>query len=103
MKAPVAVALVAASAALLAGPVQHAEAFRLHATPLQQRSSVGPVRRARGALSAVQSMPPPTATSSSSGAPERPQRPAEWTPETWRQFVPRQMPEYEDKVGAGAG
>ncbi len=96
MKAPVAaVALVVASAALLAGPAQHAQGFRLHAAPLNGGAARVALRRTRGALSAVQSMPPPTATSSSSGAPERP---AVWTPETWRQFTPRQMPIYDDDV-----
>lgn len=94
MKAPVA----AVALALLAGPAQHCQGFRLHASsPLGSSSAVGRVatRRARGALSAVQSMPPPTATSSSSGSPERP---AVWTPETWRQATPRQMPVYDDSV-----
>ena len=88
MKAPV-TALVAATALLQL--VQPAAGFR--PATLQPQSRVA-MRRTRGALQAVQSMPPPTTTSSAAGMPER----GPWSPESWRQYTPRQMPVYDDEV-----
>lgn len=49
--------------------------------------------RVKGLIKAATTIPPPTQTASSTGG-----APKVWTPQSWRNFEPRQMPVYDDKV-----
>ena len=83
----------ALGAAALLVAVEEGQAFVLPQSRVLSgaRQTMGP--RVRGLVQAVQSMPPPTTTSTSSPAEKGP-----WSPESWRQYTPRQMPVYEDQV-----
>lgn len=85
------VAALGAAALLVA--VEEGQAFVLPQSRVLSgaRPAMGP--RTRGLVQAVQSMPPPTTTSTSSSAEKGP-----WSPTSWRNFTPRQMPVYDDDV-----
>jgi hypothetical protein len=83
----------ALGAAALLVAVEEGQAFVLPQSRVLcgARPAMGP--RTRGLVQAVQSMPPPTTTSTSSSAEKGP-----WSPTSWRNYTPRQMPIYDDEV-----
>lgn len=83
----------ALGAAALLVAVEEGQAFVLPQSRVLSGARQTMGTRVRGLVQAVQSMPPPTTTSTSSPAEKGP-----WSPESWRQYTPRQMPVYEDQV-----
>ena len=88
----------ALGAAALLVAVEEGQAFVLPQSRVLSgaRPAMGP--RTRGLVQAVQSMPPPTTTSTSSSAEKGP-----WSPTSWRNYTPRQMPVYDDEVSQATG
>lgn len=90
--------MAAMGAAALLVAVDEGQAFVLPQCRMPSGARPAMGARARGLVRAVQSMPPPTTTSTSSSAGKGP-----WSPESWRNYTPRQMPIYEDEVSDATG
>mgnify|MGYP003687352269 FL=1 len=85
--------IAALGAAALLVAVDKGQAFVLPQCRMLSGARPAIGARTRGLVRAVQSMPPPTTTSTPSSAEKGP-----WSPESWRDYTPRQMPIYEDEV-----